>query len=188
MEPSRRDRIVLGVLVAVLLVVSYRSWRAITAPVVPAPAGRPAAAAQRATRGLAPLKAPQVHLTALDAAKPAPQPVKRDLFRFAAPAAPAHPAAAVPPRAQAPPPMPGASAPTAPAGPPPIALKFIGIVEATTSSARIAVLSDGRGQPLYGREGEAVDGRYRILHIGEESIEMAYLDGRGRQTIRLSGR
>jgi len=30
-------------------------------------------------------------------------------------------------------------------------------------------------------------GQYRILRISAESIEMAYLDGRGRQTIRLSG-
>jgi hypothetical protein len=30
-------------------------------------------------------------------------------------------------------------------------------------------------------------GQYRILRIGAESIEMSYLDGRGRQTIRLTG-
>ena len=33
---------------------------------------------------------------------------------------------------------------------------------------------------------DIIEGRYRILQIGVESIEMAYLDGRGRQTIRLS--
>ena len=49
------------------------------------------------------------------------------------------------------------------------------------------MLSDGRGAPLYGNEGDIIEGRYRILRIGVESIEMAYLDGRGRQTIRLSG-
>jgi hypothetical protein len=38
-----------------------------------------------------------------------------------------------------------------------------------------------------GREGEVVAGQYRILKIGVESVEMAYLDGRGRQTIRLTG-
>ena len=77
-----------------------------------------------------------------------------------------------------------------PAGPPPppsvppIALKFIGIVEATEHSQTIAVLSDGRGV-YHGREGDIIEGRYRILRIGAESIEMAYVDGRGRQTIRL---
>jgi hypothetical protein len=52
---------------------------------------------------------------------------------------------------------------------------------------RIAFLSDGRGAPLYGHEGDTVLGQYRILRIGAESIEMSYLDGRGRQTIRLTG-
>ena len=49
------------------------------------------------------------------------------------------------------------------------------------------MLSDGRGAPFYGKEGEVVDGRYRILKIGVESIEIAYADGRGRQTIRQTG-
>jgi aryl carrier-like protein len=40
---------------------------------------------------------------------------------------------------------------------------------------------------MSGREGDTVDGRYRMLRVGLDSIEMAYLDGRGRQTIRLSG-
>jgi hypothetical protein len=57
----------------------------------------------------------------------------------------------------------------------------------TANTKKIAVLSDGRGAPVYGKEGDTVLGQYKILHIGVESIEMAYLDGRGRQTIRLSG-
>jgi len=68
---------------------------------------------------------------------------------------------------------------------PPITLKFIGVIEQQAS--KLAVLSDGRGAPFYGKEGEIVDGRYRILKIGVESIDIAYADGRGRQTIRLSG-
>jgi hypothetical protein len=40
---------------------------------------------------------------------------------------------------------------------------------------------------MHGREGDTVDGRYRLLRVGTDSIEMAYMDGRGRQTIRLSG-
>jgi hypothetical protein len=40
---------------------------------------------------------------------------------------------------------------------------------------------------MYGKEGDVIDGRYRIVRIGVESIELTYLDGRGRQTIRLSG-
>jgi hypothetical protein len=65
-------------------------------------------------------------------------------------------------------------------------MRFIGIVEAPERSQKIAILTVGRG--IYrGREGDIIEGRYRLLRIGVESIEMAYLDGQGRQTIRLSG-
>ena len=78
-----------------------------------------------------------------------------------------------------------------PLGPPvapppaPISLKFIGILTETTAG-RMAVLSDGKFV-YHGREGDIIEGRYRIVKIGEESIQLEYADGRGRQTIRLSG-
>lgn len=79
-------------------------------------------------------------------------------------------------------------APTGPPPPPPIPLKFIGVLEKTSDGLKWAVLSVGDGRsPLYGKEGDIIDGRYRILKIGTESIDMVYLDGRGRQTIRLTG-
>jgi hypothetical protein len=65
-------------------------------------------------------------------------------------------------------------------------LKFIGVVDAPAGAGRLAVLSDGRAV-YHGREGETIEGRYRIIRIGAESIEIAYADGRGRQTIRLTG-
>jgi hypothetical protein len=76
-------------------------------------------------------------------------------------------------------------APTVPAGPPPIPLKFLGIVT-RGNGVRWAVLSDGKRQ-VYGRETDIIDGQYRIVSIGTESIELSYADGRGRQTVRLSG-
>ena len=54
----------------------------------------------------------------------------------------------------------------------------------TEKSQTFAVLRDDRGV-YHGREGDIIEGRYRILKIGAESIELAYVDGRGRQTIRL---
>jgi hypothetical protein len=80
-------------------------------------------------------------------------------------------------------------APPVPIGPapiPPIPFKFIGILEVPGQSRRMAILSDPRGV-YHGREGDIIEGRYRILKIGTESVEMAEVDGRGRQTIRLSG-
>jgi hypothetical protein len=76
--------------------------------------------------------------------------------------------------------------PPPPPPPPPIALKFIGIVSGEQSTGKVAVLSDGKFV-YYGREGDIIEGRYRVVRIGEESIQMEYLDGRGRQTIRLTG-
>lgn len=75
--------------------------------------------------------------------------------------------------------------PTGPPPPPPIPLKFIGVVT-RANGVRWAVLSDGK-LTLYGREADIIDGQYRIVSIGTESIELSYVDGRGRQTVRLTG-
>ena len=118
-----------------------------------------------------------VDLDALNAPRPEVVDARRNPFRFKPPPPP--PPAPV---------RPVASQPTDPAAPPPpprIALKFIGVLE-SLKTGRVAVLSDNRG--IYqGREGETIEGRYRIVRIGVESIDLAYLDGRGRQTIRLTG-
>jgi hypothetical protein len=124
-------------------------------------------------------------LGALDGERPKPGEEERNLFQFKVKRAPAPPPVAVKPPPEV---------PAVPAGPPPppplppIALKFIGLVEAPEQSKRVAILSDGRGgPPIFGSEGQTILGQYRIIRIGAESIEMSYLDGRGRQTIRLSG-
>jgi len=123
-----------------------------------------------------------VHLDSLSASRARPN-TGRDLFRFKQ-KPPPPPPPAPPPRIPTPAEQ---AAATAPPPPPPIALKFIGYVDVDEKGKRIAFLSDGRGAPLSGHEGDTVLGQYRILRIGAESIEMSYLDGRGRQTIRLTG-
>jgi hypothetical protein len=80
----------------------------------------------------------------------------------------------------APPPV-----PQGPPPPPPISLKYIGVLE--TAQGRVAVFRDSGGDIVNGKEGDIIDGRYRLLKIGVESADLAYVDGRGRQTIRLSG-
>jgi hypothetical protein len=86
-------------------------------------------------------------------------------------------------------PVPAAAAAGGPSGgqppPAPILLKFIGVIE-SAGAGKIAALSDGRFV-YHGREGEVIEGRYRIVKIGVESIVMEHIDGRGRQTIRLTG-
>jgi hypothetical protein len=124
-----------------------------------------------------------VNLEALSATAADPGEAPRNPFRFqtrAVAAAPQQIRRAPTPVPQAPP------VPQGPPPPPPITLRFIGLIEAP-KTGRVALLSDGRGGLMSGREGDTVEGRYRMLRVGTESIEMAYIDGRGRQTIRLSG-
>ena len=75
--------------------------------------------------------------------------------------------------------------PQGPPPPPPITLKYIGVLD--TAQGRVAVFRDSGGDIVNGKEGDIIDGRYRLLKIGVESADLAYVDGRGRQTIRLSG-
>jgi hypothetical protein len=106
---------------------------------------------------------------------------ERDPFRFRTKPAPP-PAAA---KVQAPPPAFVPQEPTGPPPPPPIPLKFIGIF--TIRGARVAAFSDGQGNTFTAKEGDSVEGRYRLLRVATDSVDLAYLDGRGRQTIRLTG-
>lgn len=109
----------------------------------------------------------------------------RNPFRFGVPPPPP-----APPRPPAPPPAPPVNMgpPPPPPGPPPppaIPLKFVGVVQ-LPSGKKMASLTEGKGI-LLGGEGDVIDGRFRIVRIGVESIVMEYLDGRGRQTIPLRG-
>ena len=124
-----------------------------------------------------------VNLEALKDEHDAPADPERNLFVFR-PKAPPPPPVAPGPAAPSPDTAP---VPSGPPGPPPIQLHFIGVLERPGAGGKVAILSDGRGNTFYGREGEDVDGRYRVIRIGTDSIELSYVDGRGRQTLRLSG-
>jgi hypothetical protein len=108
----------------------------------------------------------------------------RDVFRFgqrrAAVVVPPQPTPRVPVE-------PVLQAPTGPPPPPPIPLRYIGYLDQVGEVPRVAVLSDGRGNVFNGKEGDVIEGRYRVLRIGNDSADLIYIDGRGRQTIRLSG-
>jgi len=64
-------------------------------------------------------------------------------------------------------------------------LKFMGTVE--RGKLKLAALTDCKGFTYAGGEGASVDGRFRIVRIGEESVVMEYLNGTGRMTIRKNG-
>jgi hypothetical protein len=185
MATERRRQFALGLVVVLLGFAIYRLWPTTSAAESPS-SNKASGATPRQQQATATPAAPGVNLEALDSERPKPEAAERNLFRFRPkpppppPPQPAPPSVAMvgPPVSQGPPPPPPV---------PPITLKFIGLVEAPTQQQKIAVLSDGRNAPFLGKEGDIIEGRIRILKIGVESIELAYLDGRGRQTIRLTG-
>ncbi len=183
MARSRQRELALASVAILVLAVAVWAMRpARRAAGVPAPStSAPASAAQGGTTK--PLS--QVNLEALDGERPQPEDSVRNPFRFKAPPAPPPMPPSIvkepPPTAQT---QPGLAQPPPPAR---IALKYIGdMADPAKPGAKIAILSDARGV-YYGREGEVIEGRYRIVKIGVESVDLAYLDGRGRQTIRQNG-
>jgi len=184
MRTERRRQLLLGALAVVLVFVVYRLWTATSA--TPAQTSNPTGAAgtqARRTAGAAQASptAPDVHLRTLEADRPKPGRHDRNLFRF-------KPKAPSPPEAQPPPPVVTNPVPPGPPPPPPvpqIPLKFIGTLE--RGGQKIAILSDSSGHVSFGPEGATIDGRYRIVRIGAESVELAHVDGRGHQMIRLTG-
>lgn len=179
-----RRRVLIGgtaVVIVVLGVVAW--WQSGAEPASgTAPArGRAARAAAAADTAAGPV--PALKLETLTAQRSEPSGTVRNPFRFQPKVVPA-------PRPVAPPPVEMArpAAPPVPSGPPPpppIPLKFIALVE-RANGVKWAVLSDGK-VTMYGKDGDNIDGRYRIVKIGAESVEVTYIDGRGRQVIRLTG-
>jgi hypothetical protein len=178
MAVDRRQVLMGGVAVVLLIIAAWSIW-----PSTPATdtteAARPGAQARGA--GLGPM-AP-VKLDALEATSEQPGAAERNPFRFQPKPVPAPPRQVTTapvtetPRAPGPPPGPPPA--------PPIPLKLIGVLE-RANGVKWAVLSDGKG-PMYGKDGDIIDGRYMIVKIGTESVEMTHADGRGRQVIRLTG-
>lgn len=181
MGRERRRQLLLTGLVVLLGVGAYRFW---PRAAIGAPPPANVRGVARAPAGEEEVLAPDVRLESLNRPRPKPGDADRNLFRFkprvtppSAPPAGSRPGPPPPSASNGPPSAPQAS---------PIPLKFIGILEVPGQSQRVAVLSDPRGV-YHGREGDIIEGRYRILRIGSESIELAHLDGRTRQTLRLSG-
>ena len=194
MASNQRQLVVLGAILVVLVSVLYWQWtRGVDAPLAVVAGSAPAASATLPAGVPAPNGAartiPSVALAALGQEQPEPVDTGRDPFRFgAAPGAPrpgGTPATgAVPVLGPAAPGLP--AGPIEPPGPPPIVLKFIGFAKQGTAGRLYAVLRDDRGI-YYGAEGDVVEGRYRILRVTTDAVEIAYVDGRGRTNVPLTG-
>lgn len=183
-KKASRELLVLAAIVAVVAVAVVARRSDILAGPAPAPSNPARTAAPAATKSQPPVA--DVKLELLKAAQSRLEPSTRNPFQFkqrAAPPAPPRPTGAAgrggPIIVGPPPPPPG------PPPPPPIGLKYIGVLD--TAQGKVAVFRDSGGNIINGKEGTIIDGRYRLLRIGVESADLAYADGRGRQTIRLSG-
>jgi hypothetical protein len=178
---QRQKQLLAGLLVVLALIVLWQWWHwdspddaSVAGVPAPTPAAAPATGQQASTAFEG-----DVNLKALEQPRPAPTRGGRNPFQFEAQAPP--PAAPTPRVAQKP------AAPPAPKGPPPIPLKFIGTLFKEGWPGKVAVLSDGKSV-FHGKQGEIIDGRFRIVQIGEESMQLEYVNGQGRQVIRLSGK
>ena len=102
----------------------------------------------------------------------------RDPFRFYEPPPPPPP----PPRPQPPPPRPQPVAPQPPPGPvvppkpqpPPIDVQYLGSFG--PEAAPIAVFTDPDGEQIWNvRIGEVIEGKFRVVRIGYESVDLGYV-------------
>ena len=191
---TQRPRpLILGLLGATLVVaVIWAVWPAASQPPAPSNQREQRRAEAQGTAGRGTATRPgdlDVRLEALSQPPAVPDDAGRNPFRFYVPPPPPPPPPPryVPPPPPPPVPQPGDAnyVPPPPPPPPPIPLKFIGVLE--VGGKKTAIFSDGRGLPLYGKEGELILGQYKIVRIGVESIVMEYADGKGRQTIPMRG-
>jgi hypothetical protein len=160
-----------GILIAVaavaILTVGVMRWHASGLPLPVA------GAAPRA--GAAPQPVPWINLDRLKAERPnVALGKKRNPFQFKQAPTP-------PPPVQTPEPVdddpdgaggPDGPVPTPTAPPiPPLPLRFFGVLE-PKGQGKIAVILSEQKEILHGREGEVLGGRYKILKIGHESLDI----------------
>jgi hypothetical protein len=180
---GNRRQTILAVLVGAILVIALWQRRGADTPAVGAgAAGVPSAGKLE--------DIPWIDLDRLNVADQPPAPLgKRDPFKFAPTAPPPPPPGAggvnnggMPTAAPTEPPP---STPTPPPPPPPMTIKFIGMVE--KQGRKIAVLMSDQKEILHGREGDVLGGRYRIVKIGFESVDLQDVTTGQSQRIALRG-
>jgi hypothetical protein len=183
MAPEPRSRLVVlaAVLAILVAVAAYQWWPRPSSP--NAPASNERGRGQSAARSAATTsEAPDVHLPRLGEERPKPVAGERNLFRFKPKAAPPPPPGPAPGPVQPPPPPPNFGPTT-----PPITLRYIGYVDRGAGKPKLVAFVDATGHPINCLEGDDCDGRYHIWRVGAESVEISYLDGSGRRTIRQGG-
>jgi hypothetical protein len=108
--------------------------------------------------------------------------VGRNPFRFGVPPPPPPPPYVAPPPPPPPQPPPPPPAPQVP-------LKLTTIITDPVQPGRLrAYLTDPKtGLTLEGVEGQVIDGRYKLLKVGTQSVVIAFVDGTGQRTLTIGG-
>jgi hypothetical protein len=172
-----------GALLAVAVAALYFSLRS-DSPVAPAAAGASAPSSRAGS------DVPWIQLDRLKVPNPAMPLGHRNIFTYgpAAPVATAPPVMTeVPPATDVPPVSLGPITPQPTPPPPPLNLKFMGIAQ-PDGGPKIALLLTEQKEILHGKEGDTLAGRYRIMKIGIEQVEIEEVTTGQKQTIRIGGR
>jgi len=177
---ATRQRILLGVLGLALAVAAWFYY----APAATSPASSQTRAVPSKTDS-GELPVPEtVHLTAL--AEPSElKDADRNPFSYGVrpppPAPPRPPAPSIPQPVMNPGPPPVV-------GPPPIGLRLVGLTTITTGGRPMVTLKDPATSAVFNAfEGDIVDGRYRVIKVGLQSVTLSYVDGSGTKLLSLGG-
>jgi hypothetical protein len=127
-----------------------------------------------------------VHLEALAAERPGTGTAARNPFRFEARTQAPPQEAFRSPAQESLPPMGGVPPASMPPSRP-ITVRFFGVMETRGDMFAIFVDCTAGRRTSYAREAEIVDGRYRLVKIGMESVVIEHLDGTGRTTLAQNG-
>ena len=182
--PERRRQLIRLSILLFLLAVVLWYWSSPAVP--PAPASNQAGTATPGSAGQLPVP----EALALDALRVSTEPEEagRNPFVFGdRPSAPGSaflttPQPAAPPVPAVPPP------PPVPQGPPPIPLRLTGLTLVQAGGRTLVTLKDPSTNTLYQAfEGDIVDGRYRVVKVGVQSVVVSYLDGSGIRPLQLGG-
>lgn len=169
-----------GVLVALVVVLGLTAWRW-WAPQSSAPVAASGVGQARRSVARSPLDIPDARLQ-MERLQAASQrntpPVGRNIFEYGRVSRPVRivkPAVASTP--QAPPPQ-------SPPPPPPPPLRFYGMAENQAGGARRVFLTDGN-EIYVARQGDVIEGRYRVVRISGDSMELEDLVSHHRWVLWL---
>jgi hypothetical protein len=177
--PQRRRQLILLAVTVIALAFVLRSYWLPSAPA----AGTAPASNSQTTQGagiaLAASQLPEpLKLAELEPVPDAPE-AGRNPFRFGVrpPPPPPPPTKVVAPPPAPPPPPPG------PPPVPPIRLELVGLHNLPEGRVLVTLRDPGTNAIFQVFEGQIVDGRYRLVKVGLQSVVVAHLDGTNPRTL-----